>query len=227
MSETATVTESNLKAIDVSALGDNTEIMEVDPTANAFDRSKPLPDARYKATIGLPSTEEGRKNMLKEGTVTKEGQYKGNKYYIVTAELKINEFLDPQADNKILQGKQRTFEMRFSSFQRMIDGKPTSEIATALVAMGAQISGKVGVGQLVAAFVQMLGGGALVGAETQWEAQVEGNEIGRNGKKLWVTVKRGEKNFPIDPAGGHNPEITVGDKQGRARAEIKSIFKIS
>lgn len=228
-------TTQDQSVIDVSSLINNTEVMEIDPGANAFDRAKPLSDDEYKAAIGLPGTAEGQKNMLHEYPI-KNGPNAGTKFYTVTAELKINEYVDVKKDPKFLQGKSRTFEKRFSSMSRMIDGKPTNEIATALIAMGYKIEGPVKVADLISTFIKALGGGGVVGVETQWEAQVETNDLNKNGngKKTWKTVRRGEKNFPPDPGGGFNPEITVADPknptttvQTRARAEIVRLFRVA
>lgn len=232
MSETATT--SKLRTINPEDLAQFTERVNIDPNANAFARPVPIPDGKYQAQLTRPTSKEGTEaRPILQGGTNKNGE----DYFFGNCEVKILASAQPDISNDVLKGKAKTMRYKATSFEKTDpQGLNTNEMAGVIYATGLAPASDL-LGDLGAAWIEVVNNGAKVGVITQWQA---GHmvPVTKDGKtfKNWEIVRRGMTSFPKNYTtlpdgtqqhdGTYNPTITYNGEELTARAEVVGFFRL-
>lgn len=238
MENTTESTTSNVKAVDINALlkgGLFNEKISVGE-GDSFARSHPVPDSKYVLLLVQPK--EG--NFVEEYTTKARDGKPAQHVLRINPGFKIESFLDPQADNSVLKGKQLFLDgPDFSTYVYEKDGQYVSSATSLMrylgqaIPAGQELPAEAVISWLVQRIQQ---GTARIGGDTRWQAGWIPGKKDSNGKYLDGAEGRGkfaiqgQSNFPLLADGKtHNPTLLIKElgQEKTAYAKIVNVFSLA
>lgn len=237
--ETQEQKKTNWTAIDPQQLlsgalgGLFTETVNIDAKGDAFAQAAPVDDGKYAFILG-PSADPNV-NTVEGGHFDARAGKPATDIIKLNLSLTIAQGLEGQDPAKLI-GKTKRFDKSFSTATKIVNGVATSEIATILKYLGADLSAAIASGQLTnvalaATLLQsVMSGTAQIGGSTVWKGGYkEGKERADGSKEFGKFLVVGQKNFPLAPGGkpGEGPYLTQFTKDGveiRAKAYLRNEF---